>query len=393
MTATLAMMVLLFGCEKNEFPGNANTEIGAVPFNFVLSEADTRSTISTSNIDFFYLKIDQEGEDFDYMIKAERQYSPAAGGSADDYKLHENPTGTWSKWTYSKIVSNDGGASFTFEPMTSPMYFYDVKLPLTYTAVKWDAKGMDIFEYTNSKVDFKNSALNISVQNANSPTELYANDILHIKNSGMPEKGEVDGNRTDNFYVIPIFMRHCLKRMTMNFEFTGNYVDLFENYTVTGEFAAIGHKALVKSFTLRAYANNPLDYEVDMMINKLTNYSLTTTPNPSTLGSDINFDVEDLSITKINGKWVLRCQTLIASHQTHLAGQDNDYNLAFDLKLLPIFNVNDTEKTYQIVNSTSVKTIVDSTPDMTQDDFNSGFLNYGMQNSLVLNYTITENYN
>ncbi len=360
-------VILLAGCDKAELaPTTSPEDIGSVPIVINLlndgQDEQTRTSVNSSNIDRFYLEIDQEGAGYDYLVEMRREYTPteaeklAHPGKSDLYRYYERPAGVWSEWkAYDISLGADGtSVEVSSTPRTEPMYYYNLGKPIKYRASKSDYFTNDMgisegYDETTTGVVYDNSTTSlvgynrIFAKNADggltyltddsekvvvcfmgdlSPEQIYHFDFLH-SNSDAANLSFNAGN-----WMLDIHLKHKAVKARIDIEFTGNFAKLFElSDSVDG-----GDETVVGGVTLSS------TYTGDISTRDALNSYFGTSTRGVTSSENGSSERDVINMTptffgKVGSKWIATYETLLGA-QGSLDPEVPTYNFRVDIETL-----------------------------------------------------------
>ncbi len=408
-TLALSALALFASCEKQDLGENLTPENypqGSVPINInLLNDGDgelTRSTITNSNIDKYYLQINQEdetgasGTKYDYCVMMKREYK----GTGDFRLLAEVPSADWGEWQMYDVNIVDGNPVISTTPRTEPMYYYSLGKDVEVHAAKWDAletkpEGAKVantstindetgFFYSNTTVfglssllrnDGGKAVFTTGVQTfffmgSLTPEQLYQCDHLSTNISATLKKPYLSNGK----WNLDVSMDHNTVRVRIEVEFTGNYKNLFDNYNTSAGIDENVIKSLnIKTVTADAVAPaKPNRFDAIYQKNFKGNAG----------GGGSAYGCTDLVMTPVSfglkeGKWIAVYETLLGQQQKG-ADDVNDFNFHIDITTSQ-FSVDTDTGTYSIDPSKNDRQFRFTTTDFSSTTSNSHSINCNVQ--------------
>ncbi len=370
----LALLLFSVGCTKideNNLDKPENHPIGSIPINIVLTndnaqDPTTRTSVSNSNIDKYYLQIDQEGEEYDYFLLMKRTYTATNNetsahlGKDSLYRFYEKPAGVWSEWEMYDIYidSESGNIVISDIARTEPLYFYDLSKNVISRARKWDHFDSSILTITDGKVDFSSAYKKIELKGNLTPEQLYSYDILGYTHNNTPTKDNNTGE-----WGINIELKHLVTKLKIDIVFKDNFHSLFENYdNVDGG----DNQTIINDLIIEPSTNNLIEYVFETELKSLSIYGKInesyTTPIKMT---PIFFGKKDT-------KWMASYETYTTS-QSFKAPQVNDYNLKVQITTNK-FNVDLSNSKYTIDSTKKDRLFEYTTTNLTLGSYGAGKL-------------------
>ncbi len=367
-------LLLVAGCTKQDINSANTVDVpkGSVPININLLNDNiegaplTRTTINNSNIDRYYLEINQhdetglDGTKYDYAVMMKRNYLP--GG--DGYKYLETvPSSDWSSWEAYDLIVVDGKPAVSTTPRTEPMYYYDLGEKVIIRAGKWDAleeipEGTQLFDSStinnstglfvsdgnsygissllkveNEKVTFNEAATPLFFFMGNlTALQIYQCDHL---STPVSASGGSFARFNNGKWLLDVNMKHNTVKVRIDVEFKDNFHTLYENYNYSGG----DDKSVIKGLSIKTVTADDADpnrFDAQYQRSFMTNSSVDETA----------YGCVDLIMTLIyfgkkDGKWIATYETLLSQQQTG-GGQVANYNFHVDIATFQFFVGSDT---------------------------------------------------